>query len=92
MSAENLNDSFPHTTIPRHTGMLTYETIKNVHKKLKANLASVQSELGGSAHGLLGITLSRQAYATITGADFTIPENSGTLAILPTGLALPRPA
>ena len=81
MSADSLNDSFPHTTILRHTGMPTYETIKNVHQKLKANAASVQSELGG-AHGLVGLTLSRQAYATITGADFTIPENLGILAIV----------
>ena len=66
--------------------MPTYETIENLYQKLKANAVSVQSELGGSAHELLGLTLSRQSYVTITGVDFTISENPGTLAIVPTGL------
>ena len=61
MSTENLNDSFPHPTMPKHNGMPTYETIQSVHQKLKANAASIQSELGGGAHGLLGLILSDQA-------------------------------
>ena len=67
MSTENINDSFPHPTIPKHTGMPTYKIIKSVHEKLKANVGSIQSELGSGAHGLLGLTLSTQAYSTITG-------------------------
>ena len=76
MSADNLNNSFPHTTTPRHTVMSTYETIKNVHQRLKANAASIQSGIGGGAHVLLGLTLSRQPYPTITKTDFTLPENT----------------
>ena len=89
MSKESIND-FPHPTIPKHTGMPTYETIQSVHRKLKANAASIQSELGGGAHRLLGLTLSNQAYSTITGSNFTRPANPGTLPIITAGLTQPK--
>ena len=69
-------ETFPHQTIPSQPGMPTYETIQE-------NEASIQSELGGGAHGLLGLALSPTAYQTITGSPFVPPVNPGTLPAIP---------
>ena len=76
-------ETFPHQSIPSQPGMPTYETIQETHMLLKANAASVQSELGGGAHGLLGLALSPTAYQTITGSPFVLPANPGTLPAIP---------
>ena len=76
-------ETFPHQTIPSQPGMPTYETIQETHMLLKANAASIQSELGGGAHGLLGLALSPTAYQTITGSPFVPPVNPGTLPAIP---------
>lgn len=81
----NKIETFPHQSPPKQPRMSTYETIQEAHTLLKANAASVQSELCGWQHGLLGLVLSATAYHIITGSDFVAPVNPGTL---PTILAL----
>jgi hypothetical protein len=77
-SIESIREGFPFITIAKQPGLPTYETIAEVHLKLKANAASAVSELGGGAHGLLGLVLSPTTYATLTNVVFNTPVNPGT--------------
>ena len=52
-------------------------------KELKANAQSVYSNLGGGAHGHLGIVLSPAAYALISNTPYETPMHPGSLTIPP---------
>ena len=80
---ETIKEGFPHLSVPRQTGEPTYETMHAVHALLKANATSVISELGGGAHGLLGLTLNAATYFQLTGLAFTRPANPGTTPTIP---------
>lgn len=82
---ETVKENFPHPHIPAQPGMPTYDIIASVHRKLKANAASVASTLGGGTHGLLGLTILPATYQTVTGYPFIPPINPGNLpTIAPT--------
>lgn len=76
---EEIKECFPHPHIPSQHGMPTFEIIADVHRKLKANAASVSSNLGGGTHGLLGLTILPATYQTVTGHAFVAPVNPGSL-------------
>ena len=84
-TVEAIKEGFPHLTIPRQPGKPTYESIHAVHALLKANAASIASELGGGAHGLLGLTLNPATYVQLAGVAFMRPVNPGTTPTIPAG-------
>ncbi len=84
-SVESIGKGFPFLTIAKQPGLPTYETIAEVHLKLKAKAASTVSELGSSAHGLLGLVLSTATYKTLTNVHFNAPNNPGTTPNLADG-------
>jgi hypothetical protein len=84
-SIESIRECFPFITIAKQPGLPTYETNPEVHLKLKANAASVVSELGGGSHGLLGLVLPPPTYATLTNFVFNTPVNPGTTLNLEAG-------
>jgi hypothetical protein len=77
-SVESILEGFPFITITKQPGLPTYETIAKVHLKLEANASYIVSELGGGAHGLLGLVLSPATYTTLTNVAFNAPVNPGT--------------
>ena len=77
--SETIKQNFPFPIIPREPGLPYFLKIKSVHKKGKANAASVSSTLGGGAHGLLGLGLSPPTYLQTTGINFHWPANPGLL-------------
>ena len=83
VSVESIKEGFPYPTIPKIPGRPTFETISEIHTKLKANASSVQSELGGGTHGLLGLTLQPGTYTVLTGHVFQPPVNPGPVANVP---------
>ena len=85
LSLESIKELFPHPVIPRQIGAPTYETINDVHTKLKANASSVPTTLGGGAHGHLGLMLGPATYLAITGHDYVIPANPGAQPVVPPG-------
>ena len=84
-SVETIKEGFPHLLIPRHTGAPSYESVQATHKLLKANAASVPSDLGGGQHGLLGLMLDNAVYNNVTGQNFVRPVNPGNSAVIPPG-------
>ena len=66
-------------------GEPTYETLTTLLKQLKANARTVHSNLGGAAHGHLGIVISPASYALISPTAFARPIFPGTQPVIPPG-------
>jgi hypothetical protein len=45
-------------------------------------VASVPSEIGGGAHGLLGLVLPPATYTMLTNVVFQAPNNPGTIPVI----------
>lgn len=86
VSTESIKNGFPYPTIARFPGRPDFDAISAVHTKLKANAASVHSNLGGGTHGLLGLALKPGNYTVLTGHVFEVPINPGPTANLQPGL------
>ena len=72
---------FPIPVLPRIVGKPTYEKLREMKKALKANAASVQSDLGSGAFGHLGLVLDDVTYNTLTGHNYVRPLHPGALII-----------
>ena len=82
-SVKSLIKSFPHPSIPSIQGQPTYESITDVTRLLNANAASVQTDLGGGAHGHLVLTVSAAILATLSNTPFVVPHNPGPTPNIP---------
>lgn len=72
---------FPEPVLPKIVGIPTFDKLKSMKKSLKSNAASVQSDLGGGAHGHLGLVLDDEAYHAATGEHYVAPNHPGALVI-----------
>ena len=80
------NAYFPRNP-PRIVGMPSFDTLRTLEKAIKANASSVQSDLGGGAHGHLELVLDDATYHNLTGQHYIRPAHPGALNI-PNGTAL----
>ena len=72
---------FPEPVLPKIVWIPTFDKLKNMKKSLKSNAASVQSDLGGGAHGHLGLVLKDKVYHAATGEHYVAPNHPGALVI-----------
>lgn len=77
------NSHFEYPELTRITGRPTYETLNELRSQLKANAASVYSNLGGGQHGHLFLTISPAQFAMLSDVPFTRPVHPGPLIIPP---------
>ena len=70
------------TPSPIH-GTPTNATLKRLKTKLRTNVSSVESDLGGGDYGYLGLVLTDQEYASISLVPFVPPQYPGELNIDP---------
>jgi hypothetical protein len=70
---------FPNPLLLPINGIPTYESIAELHIQLKANAASVQSNLGDGQLGLLPLTLPPEVYNTLSAVPFIAPVNPAAL-------------
>lgn len=89
-TVESIIESFPTSSIPSVEGEPTYKSIKEVEKCIITNASSIESELGGGQHGLLGLVISPERYLTITGHEFIPHENPGALPTFPPNPTQPQ--
>jgi hypothetical protein len=82
-SSGDILEGFPHPTITPVIGIPTYESIAEINLKLNANAASVHSNLGDGAHGLLALAIDPAVYNTISLDPFVPPANPGANPVLP---------
>ena len=69
--------SFPHPIITPICGQPTYNNLADLKKKLSVNAASIQSSLGGGAHGYLWCVLLPAQFATLSGTAGNVPVFPG---------------
>eukprot|EP00957_Ditylum_brightwellii_P106836 8150585-Ditylum_brightwellii.AAC.1 len=77
-SVEKITKSFRHTILPQIVGQPTYERIYKIHKLLMENTATMDTTVGGGAHGHLGLVLTGQHYLQLTRGKLCTTEQSGT--------------
>ena len=65
-----IEERFEHPILTKIIGPLTYRQLKTIKDELKANAASIYSELGGGAHGYLGLVLTMLEYANVSATMF----------------------
>ena len=65
-------------------GVIDYKIIRKIHRKIQANTSTIQSELGGGQHGLLGMAMQPATYCTVIGQDFQRPVRPPQAAPVPT--------
>ena len=82
---DKIVEGFPHPTITPIIGIPTYESISEIHIRLNSNAASVHSELGNGALGLLALTVTPSVYNTLAGVAFVPPGNPGQNFTIPPG-------
>jgi hypothetical protein len=63
-----------------------YESLYLLNTDLRANAVSVHSNLGGGAHGHLGLVMTAQQYQIVSPVPYLRPEHPGALTI-PNGTA-----
>ena len=67
--------------LPKIVGRPTFDKLRSLKKYLRQNAASVRSDLGGGAHGHLGLILNDAAYLALTGHQYIRPPHPGALNI-----------
>ena len=60
-------------SLTKHYGKTEYAAIKETHKLLMANAASVKCDLGGGQNSYLGLILLPEQYARFSGTAFFPP-------------------
>ena len=70
--------------VPTITGKPTYEALRDMRKRLKANAATTASARGGGANGYIGLVMTPVAYNIITpGTPFIRPPAPPIQAAMP---------
>ena len=84
MSSTNIDyvdTYFEFRVLTKIHGEPTYETLKAMKNQLKSNACSVTSDLGGGAHGHLGLLLTPTEYAITSPTPYVRPVHPGVLTI-----------
>jgi hypothetical protein len=76
-TVDDITKSFTFPTIPKHSGIPSYETIAATHAKLKINAASIPTTLGSGKHGHLGLVLppTPMSLSSIPSIPESIPKS-----------------
>ena len=74
--------NFKYPVLTKIHGPPTYKTLtSNLKKELQSNAQSVGSNLGGGAHGHLGLVLTPTENQAISNVPYTMPQFPGPLAV-----------
>ena len=70
---EDIRSKFLFKKITEYEGVIDYKIIREIYRKIKANASTIQSELGGGQHGLLGMEIQPAIYRNEIGQYFQRP-------------------
>jgi hypothetical protein len=74
---DELVAGFLHSSLPKVTGVPTFEDLKIIRRLLNTNAMSVASYEGGGRHGHLGIIMTNEEYFAVTVDVLPVPNNPG---------------
>ena len=66
----SFEDQFEFPVLTKCEGKLSFPILKKIKDEIKCNAASVYSELGGGAHGHLGLVLTVTEYAHVSATPY----------------------
>ena len=72
-----INTHFVHKELTKIHDKPTYESLKKLKDELKANCASVQSNLGGGMHGHLWLAITPAEQALVSPIPYVCPVDPG---------------
>ena len=81
INIDYINTSFEYLILTPIQGQPTYAGMKVIKDKMKANLISVATDLGGGANGHLGLMLTQAEYANVSLIQYVRPVHPGALVI-----------
>ena len=81
---EDICSKLPFKKITKCEGVVDYKIIPKIHLRIQSNESTIQSELGGVQHGLLGLVIQPSTYRTVIGQDFQRPVRPPQAAPVPT--------
>ena len=82
----DLSSNFEYSVLTKISGQPTYAALRKIKRELSANATIVSCNLGGGAHGHLGLVLNNYKYAELSQTPYAQPIHPGTLE-LASGLA-----
>ena len=83
-SAINYKETyFQYKELTKIHGEPNYDSIRRLHNQIKANAASVPSNLGGGQFGHMGLVLTQNQHGMISNAPFIRPVHPGPCVIPP---------
>ena len=77
------NSAFEIANLTRIHGEPNFESIRTLQREVIINAQCVHSDLGGGAHGHLGLVLSPEEYALHSDAAYRRPTHPGIIVIPP---------
>jgi hypothetical protein len=83
---DKLIAGFPHSSLPKVTGELTFEDLNFIRRLLNTNAMSVALYEGGGHHRHLGIIMTNEEYFAVALDVFPIPINPGPSAAVVAGM------
>ena len=81
---EDIHIKLPFKKITKCEGVVNCKIIREIHRKIQENVSTIQSELGGGQHGLLGLAMQPATYRTVIGQDFQRPVRPPPASPVPT--------
>ena len=78
-----ITTTFEFPTLTKIQGVPTYEQLRPIKNEMKSNAASVPCDLGGGAHGHLGLMLTGAEYSNVAHIPYVRPIHPGVLLIPP---------
>ena len=82
-SVEKIVENFPYPTLTPIPGVPDYESLSELHTQSNSNSSSIQSNLGGGAHGLLTLSLEPAVLNTLTATQFVVPVKPSASPVIP---------
>ena len=83
---ENICSKSPFKKITKYEWVIDYKIIRKIYRKIKANVSTIQSELGGGKHGRLRLVIQPATYRTVIGQYFQRPVRPPQSVPLPTNM------
>ena len=87
----NYPEMIPKTDLTPILDIPTFKTVHQLIQEVKANAASIHSNLGGGAQGHLSLVISPRKYALLSDAPHDIPNGGGATCHVTDHLTPPHP-
>ena len=83
MANDDIQLRFKYPTLTKVHRHLNFQNLKILKEEIKANATCIHSDLGGGAHGHLGLVLTPAEYANVSAVPYQQHVHPGPLVLPP---------